>query len=388
MKKYQRLVLIIISIISVGLFLVYRQQYNRLRHVLEVFNFFGTPCNVSELQRSDGLLLEHDWGPQPIWQEVDSKGFIYSAFLLQKNKVQGLGVRHASVAIPKSCFLFFEDGNKPVKGKLSVSKISEDKSTGFVAYTYTCVFSFIVDKHPYALAFKSQSGPKYVSTLITNNLDKKVSFNSTICVYPSQFSKKSVLEFLSFHNLLGVESFIMYYEQNFSYTVIKLLKNLSNILNMWISFFPYNLPLFLPKNFTRILLEYDCEFRTKAHSKYSLILNINDYVVPPLDSVNSPMTRLPIKKFCLNHMNKNKPMILQNFESVDDYNFNDIVRLNKNNISAVTRKFLTVFDNNCVIYKYEKCEKGIKTKTDFSMKRFSTDLTRSTLVQLLMHDEV
>ncbi|CAG9766753.1 unnamed protein product [Ceutorhynchus assimilis] len=388
MKKFQRLILILISLTSLALFLIYRHQYNRLRHVLEVFNFFGTPCNVTELQRSEGLLVEHDWGPQPVWQEVDSKGFIYSAFLQEKHKVQGIGIRHASVAVPKSCFLLFEDDNKPSKNKLTVSKILEDKTTGFLAYIYTCQFTKN-DKRPYAIAFKSLSGPKFVTTLLTDNLDKKFSFNSTICLLPiaSQFSKKSVIEFLSFHHLLGVESFIVYYEQNFSYKLMKLLKNLSNTLNMWINFYPYNLPLFVPKNFTNILIELDCQLRTKNQSKYSITLGTNDYVVPSLDNSKTTILKIPIKKFCLNHSNVNRPMVLQNFDSIDDFQFNDVIKLNKFKSLNYT-KFVNVFDIDCVIYRYEKCERGIKTKTDFSMKRFSTDLTRSTLVQLLIHEEV
>ncbi|XP_050293725.1 uncharacterized protein LOC126734233 [Anthonomus grandis grandis] len=389
MKKYQRLLLIIISIISLSLFLVYRHQYNRLRHVLEVFNFFGTPCNISELHRSPGVLLEHDWGPQPVWQEVDSKGFIYSAFLVENHKVQGLGVRHASVAIPKSCFLFFEDDPKPIKGKLGVSKVAEDKTSGFLVYVFTCVFGDADNRSPYSVAFKSQSGPKYVTTLVTNALDKRGIFNGTICAAPGLFSKKMLLEFLSFHSFMGIESFIIYHEQNLPHRVLKLLKNFSNNLNLWLTFYPYNLPLFIPKQFTKILLEYDCLLRTKSQSKFSLVLNLNEYIVPSGDQKKHKNMRLPIKQFCISHVSKNRPIVLQNYEVLDNHSFNEVVQLNVNNFNtSMGSNIRTIFDNNCVIFRYEKCEKGAKTLPDFSMKRFSTDLTRSTLVQLLIHDDV
>lgn len=387
MKKYQRLLLIIISIISVSLFLVYRHQYNRLHRVLEVFNFFGTPCNFSELQQSEHDLAEHDWGPQPLWQEIDSKAYVYSAFLVDKSKVQGVGVAHSNSVIPKSCVLNFENQRRPSKGKLTIAKTEEDKFTGFFIYRYTCTFSN-TDKIPFSITFKSQGERKYVDILISNTLDKKISLNVTICVIPSNFSKKSLLEFLSFHSLLGVDSFIVYFEQNVPYKLIKLLKNLSRTLNMWTSFLPFNLPLSVPNSFTNGLVEYDCQLRAKAHSKYSIVLDKNEYIVPSLGA-HSGNTRLAIKKFCLNHVTPNRPMILQNFEAVDDYNFNDIKNLNINNASMnPLRKIPNVFDTVCVIHRYKKCEKGLKTKADFSVKRFSTDFTRSTLVQMLIHEEV
>ncbi|XP_066260708.1 uncharacterized protein [Euwallacea similis] len=384
MKKYQRLVLLLISVVSVALFLIYRQQYNRLRHVLEVFNFFGTPCNLTELEKSDSLILEHDWGPPPVWQEIDSKSYIFSAFLIEQNLVKGIGVRHASAAAPKLCYLLFEDEGRPVKGQFVVLKI--ENNSGYTFYLYSC--SFIANnREAFAVSFRASNRSKDVSVMLVNTVQVKPTFNSTMCVLPSDFTKKSLFEFLSFHSLLSVESFIIYHEENLLYSAIKLIKNLSNTLNMWATFYSYNVPFKMPLNIAYQVIGYDCHFRTKAQTRYSLALKVNDYVVPSLDEVQTQTMRLPIKKFCLNHVNQKRPIVLQNFEAVTDYSFNAVLRVSKFNVSKTMRKKIpSLFENTCVVHRYEKCHNNVNTHLDYSMKRFSTDLTRSTLVQSFIHD--
>ncbi|KAL1490522.1 hypothetical protein ABEB36_013200 [Hypothenemus hampei] len=379
MKKYQRLLLVIVSAFSLISFLIYRHEYNRLRQVLEVFNFFGTPCNVTELHKSDAMLLEYDWGPQPIWQEVDNNSFLFSAFLSDQNIVQGIGVRAVNIIPLKSCFVHFEDKPRPLKGKLSMTVLHE--SGGFTVYTYKC--SYIGNSLPYAVSIASSN--KYANVLISNALKGKGSFKTTLCIYPHELTKKSLYEFLSFHSLLGVESFIVYHGQSIPYRTIKLLRNFTNTLEIWISFFSLYLPLSIPRDFVKIVLEYDCRLRTQSHSNYSTIIGVNDYVVPSTVSVKADL-RLAIKKFCLKNISKAKPIVLENFESIEDYNYNEIVNVNSNNITGIKTTFPSLFTSNCVVYRYEKCFKHVKTKVDFSMKRFSTDLTRTTLVQLLIQN--
>lgn len=41
MRKYQQLLLLLVSIISVTVLLIYKSENNRLKYVLEVVNFFG-----------------------------------------------------------------------------------------------------------------------------------------------------------------------------------------------------------------------------------------------------------------------------------------------------------------------------------------------------------
>ncbi|XP_076258674.1 uncharacterized protein LOC143195444 [Rhynchophorus ferrugineus] len=389
MKKYQRLLLTLTSVASVSLFLVYRHQYNRLHHVLEVFNFFGTPCNITELQRSEGVRLEYDWGPLNVWKDVDSKWYIYNAFLSHHNNIQGITVRSNSKVWPKTCFLMYEDEVKYRTGKLYAEKFLEDKHSDLAAFIYTCNFSNHVDK-PYMIAFKAQSHSKFSSVLVTRNIGNKIVLNTTICVLVNNYSKKALLEFLSFHNILGVNSFIIYYEQNIPYKLIKILKNFSDNLNIWLNFLPWNLPFLVPDNFTTFLLEKDCEFRTKGHAKYSILLSLNEYVMPYGDSAISKSLDLPIKELCLNHINKNRPIILQNFESVDNHKFSEVKRVyrSRSKTHMEYNSESSIFDKSCVIYRYEKCPKGAKTTSDYSMRTFSTDLTRSTLVQLLINDDV
>lgn len=385
MKKYQRLVLLITSVLSLSLFLIYRHQYNRLHQVLAVFNFFGTPCNVSELERSPNLMLEHDWGPQPVWQAISikSSAFTFSAFLMHNSLIKGILVQHPQSPLPKQCYLFFENGGIPVKGKLKTSSIQDESD--FKIYLYSCMFE-PVKSEPYAVGFKVQGQAQYVTVSVHNTVNSQLMFNSTLCVAPEMLSTKSLLEFISFHNMLGVESFIVYHHQSLPHRIVKLLRNFSTTLNIWITFYPVNSPY--TQSFSNVALEYDCKLRTTGQTKFSLFLGVNDYVVPSVDHSKTTNVRLPVKKFCLNNLEQKKPMVLQNFELIDDYKFNLVLEVNKlQNISSVgSTKLPSLFENSCVLHRYEKCSLVTKTKVDYSMKRFSEDLIRSTLVQLLIHD--
>lgn len=390
MKKYQRLVLLITSVLSLGLFLIYRHQYNRLHQVLEVFNFFGTPCNVSELEHSPNVMLEHDWGPQPVWQAISTKSsaFTFSAFWLHNNLIKGILVQHPQSSVPKQCYLFLENGGIPVKGKLEASSIQDESD--FKVYLYSCMFE-PVKSQPYAVGFKVPGQAKYVTVLVHNTVNSQLMFNSTLCVAPEMLSTKSLLEFISFHSMLGVESFIVYHQQDLPHRIVKLLRNFSTTLNIWITFYPINSPS--TQSFSNVALEYDCKLRTSSQTKYSLFLGVNDYVVPSADHTlqhsNTARTRLPVKQFCLNNLEQKKPMVLQNFELIDDYKFNLVLEVNKlQNITTGVghTKLPSLFENSCVLHRYEKCSLVTKTKVDYSMKRFSEDLIRSTLMQLLIHD--
>lgn len=389
MRKYQRLVLLITSVLSLGLFLIYRHQYNRLHQVLEVFNFFGTPCNVSELERSPNLMLEHDWGPQPVWQAISttSSAFTFSAFLLPNNLIKGILVQHPQSSLPRQCYLFLENGGIPVKGKLEAFSIQDESD--YKVYLYSCTFES-VKSLPYAVGFKVQGQAKYITVLVHNTVNSQLMFNSTLCVGPEMLSTKSLLEFISFHSMLGVESFIVYHHQDLPHRIVKLLRNFSTTLNIWITFYPVNSPY--SQSFSSVALEYDCKLRTTGQTKYSLFLGVNDYVVPSADQAlphsNTAKIRLPVYKFCLNNLEQKKPMVLQNFELIDDYKFNLVLEVSKlqNTTWVGYTKLPSLFENNCVLHRYEKCSLVTKTKVDYSMKRFSGDLIRSTLVQLLIHD--
>lgn len=397
MKKYHQLILLVLSVISLCLFLIYRHEYNRLHYVLEVFNFFGQPCNFSDLQKTDIILNQRDWGPQPVWQETDN-GYIYSAFLTGKTEVKAIALQGDLKTIPRNCFLWFEEKKKPVPGKFKFSKIGTDENSISTALFYIC--SLPNTEHvPYAISFsykvKRDSDMKKI--LLTNTLDHKLNLNTTICVSPSMFSKKRFLEFISFHKLIGIDSFI-FYDRDVPHRLSKLIRNLSTKLAIHTAFLPWNYPK-SDSPLIRSLIENDCLLRTFGQSKFVITLEINEYIVPRTEYTFEALIKtypedfhrlsLPVQKFCVANTNLNMPIALQNFEVASDTNYN-IVRYLRRNV-----KNDNVISTNAVdkaqasIHKYIKCTvEPVKTVIDNSMMKFNTDFTRTTLVQLLLHDHI
>lgn len=397
MKKYHRLVLLIISVISISLFLVYRHEYNRLHYVLEVFNFFGQPCNFSDLQNSDRVLNHHDWGPTPYWQEVDNS-FIYSAFITDKIEVKTIALQTDNKSTPKNCYFWFEEKKKPIIGKLKYTKISNDENAALTTYFYICSLPN-VENVPYAVSFsfKIKKDNEMKKILLTNTMGHDTIYNTTICVSPSVYSKKRLFEFLSFHKLIGIESFI-FYDRDIPHRIAKLITNLANRLAIQSVFLPWNYPK-TDGPLTRTIIENDCLLRTTGHTNYSVTLEINEYIVPIRASSfqqlintigsNSDRLALPVQKFCINNINMNRPIALQNFEVADDFNYNVVryVHKSEKNKNVITTN--AIDNTQAAIHKYVKCNlEPHKTHTDKSITKYSTDFTRATLVQLLIHDQI
>ncbi|CAG9830100.1 unnamed protein product [Diabrotica balteata] len=398
MKKYHRLLLIIVSVISLILFLIYRHEYNRLHYVLEVFNFFGQPCNFSDLQTSDYTLKQYDWGPQPMWQELDN-GYVYSAFLTGKIEVKAIALPLDVKKVPRNCYFWFEDKKKPLTGKFTFSKMLNTNLSSLTPYFFYCTAPTI-DNTPYAVSFtykaKRESEMKkilLVDVQITNH--KIPNINTTICVSPTTFSKKKIVEFFSFHRLVGVESFI-FYTKDIPYRLSKLLMNLSKRLDAHVAFLPWN----FPKNdidVAQSIIEYDCLFRTYGRSRFIITLNLNEYLVPTtsytinelLNDLENQVHRLslPVQKFCINNVSNNKPLALQNYDVVRDINHSDIRFIYKN-VEDNNFNTNTVDKTRASVHKYVKCGIYSQTTTDYSMQKFSIDFTRSTLVQLLLHNQL
>ncbi|CAH0550719.1 unnamed protein product [Brassicogethes aeneus] len=397
MKKYHQLLLLITSLISISLFLIYRHEYNRLHYVLEVFNFFGHPCNFTELQRSDNVLAQHDWGPIPVWQETET-GYIYSAFITGKGEVRAIALQSDTKIVPRNCYFWFEEKKKPVVGKFKFSKVTNDEAAVLNSYFYNCNLVNI-ELVPYAISFsfKSKRENDMKKIMLTNTLDHSLTINTTICVTPSMYSKKRLFEFVSYHKLIGFDNFI-FYHRDIPHRISKFMANVANRLDIKVSFLPFNYPKGDSPQI-RLLVENECNLRTLGQTKYVVTLETNEYIVPRnaltitsfLRNVDEDSKRfsLPVQKFCIDNLDLKKPIALQSFDVSDDYNYNVVRYIYKNT------KIDDVVTTNAIdktlasIHKYVRCSLSPqKSHTDKTMMKFYTDFYRSTLVQLLIHDQI
>lgn len=82
MRKYQQLALILISIVSVGILIVYRSENERLNNVLNVINFFGQKdlgLSLVKIENYANFTYNYDY-PVPTWTNLGNEFYGYSAF--------------------------------------------------------------------------------------------------------------------------------------------------------------------------------------------------------------------------------------------------------------------------------------------------------------------
>ncbi|KAK4884046.1 hypothetical protein RN001_000317 [Aquatica leii] len=390
MKKYHQLLLFVTTVISLSLLLVYRHQYNRLHYVLEVFNFFGHPCNISNLEHTDSIGGYQDWGVEPIWQQSENI-YIYSAFW-SKNEARAI-VLHSEQSEPiRNCYLWYEDKEKPLIGKFKYTKIHTDKVILPIAYFYYCTLT--QDHQPYAVSFSTKAKKDNKKILLTIQSDHHNKKNTTICVAPTKFDKSYLVEFLSFHKLVGVNDFI-FYQNDIPHRLAKILSNLSARLNIKVRFFPWNYPK-TEGSLSRLVVESDCILRTTGISNTSITLQMNEFIVPsgPLISFTESFNKgdgsvperisLPVQTFCVENTQRRKPIVLQNTD-VSYNNDNDVQYVYRPRRQESTVVTHALAKDVISIHKYTKClEKPARAYRDNSILRFSMDLTRSTLVQLFL----
>ncbi|KAL3267218.1 hypothetical protein HHI36_011353 [Cryptolaemus montrouzieri] len=333
MKKYQQLFLILFSLISLTLFLVYRHEYNRLHYILEVFNFFGTPCNFSELRNSEKVLEHYDWGQDPVWQEHDNY-YTFSGFI-NESCVQVIALEVKGSKSPRKCFLWYENDGDPILGQMSSNVIANDHE--LQALIYICRFRSSEDL-PYAVSFTSK--PNYLvnkKVTLTKIENWPITIKTTVCVPPRKFSKREFVEFISFHRLIGVKYFI-FYQNSIPNRLTKFLSNLAEVLDIQATFLHWNFPKF-SSSVVENIIEKDCSLRTYKKSRTRVVLALNEYLIP-LDSYSlltlfdnntyhSNFLDVPIQKICITSNDTFQPLAVQNKNILKDrelrvrkFNFN------------------------------------------------------------------
>ncbi|KAK9885610.1 hypothetical protein WA026_012374 [Henosepilachna vigintioctopunctata] len=391
MKKYKQLLLIIFSFTSLILFLVYRHEYNRLHYILEVFNFFGTPCNFSEISGSERVLDHYDWGENPIWQENDNF-YTFSGFM-NDSSAQVIALATKEAKLPKRCFIWYDNNESPRVGHMDYSQLAKDED--YSVYIFKCGFTNqFIKSVPYALSFRSKSSNVFNKKVMLTKLENRPIFvKTTICVLPAKYNKRELIEFISFHKLIGIKYFIFYYN-DIPYSVIKFLGNLADILDLKTTFLQWNFPKY-STTLADIIVQKDCELRTSKKSLAYVVLKMNEYLIPlssfsvhPLFEHYTPnFIDIPVQKVCISSNVTFYPIAIQNTNSIDDGNLH-VIKFNFN-VPNIKSKNVSQNEFQMVIHAYEYCSNySGRIVTDQTISRYSTDFIRSTLVQLLIHDQI
>jgi len=310
MRKYQQLVLLLISCLSVSFLLMYKTENNRLKYVLKYVNFFGRN-DAAVLRRLENGTKEDGaqvlWRPLPVWQVIGDSFHAYSAFWMRNELVAG-GEAHVLVVGKKGAVVDFRCsldllGGRSVQGKFrfqrdSIESLVDDKSSNFTSYHFFCQVSRDFGQ-PGSVSFTDITTTRSPVRLRLRNLrpaskkddDKVVAvahrLPATVCVdlvgfnMTSKFARNenALLQFFLFHQALGIENFLVYNHDELPEEVLHLLER----TNIHLYGLPFNFP-FQQSNGTRSrihqLLLTDCLLRNVNHAGFTLLLRPNELFFP------------------------------------------------------------------------------------------------------------
>jgi hypothetical protein len=310
MKKYYQLALVIISLVSVVTLLFYRHEYNRLRYVLEVLNFFGKPGGQQSSRTSDDCIIGNSSQdkeflnfaePEPAWQRLSNTHFLYSAYWEvsgNERRVKALSIEFGDGIPDFACSFWFEDGDTSVLGTFSFSVIetkeavretlknnNKPKITGYYLY---CKGKDI-NNALYGVSFYNADDivPSKVFIPVYYTKEESSLSNSTaICIVTSptqRLLKSAVAEFLSYHQFVGVTNYIIY-NGGLPSKVLSALRGAEiwKGLGLSISVLLWNFPVYSQEaeGVARLVMEKDCLLRTMGRVHNVAVLTWEEYIVP------------------------------------------------------------------------------------------------------------
>ncbi|KAL2732027.1 hypothetical protein V1478_004715 [Vespula squamosa] len=300
MRKYYQAALAIVAIVSLISVLFYRHEYNKLRYVLEVFNYFGKP-NQKQIStnciNNNVSFIEHNIKldePVSSWQRLNNDLYVYSAYNLRNNKVHAISFSKKNAISNLQCIIYFEHETKAFVGNYKYIVISntpyfanEEEKAGYNGYYLICAYTG--NKIPIGVSFFTEFDKDDTNAPILSVVTQPQNLNNndiTVCIIPpllKPMHEIDMITFLSFHELIGINNFIAY-DFGIANMLNNRLKELS-IRNVPQSNFayttvPWNFPFSrLDANIMRDIIEADCLHRTYNKIMYIAILSWQEYIV-------------------------------------------------------------------------------------------------------------
>ncbi|XP_055704230.1 uncharacterized protein LOC129802447 [Phlebotomus papatasi] len=303
MRKYQQLALVIISLISVTVLLMYRNENSKLKYILEVVNFFGRTDAAALVRIENSTAFSHispDFStPLPMWTRLGNEFHSYSSFWSKNTFTAGgevitlvVGLRHAIVNF--RCQLHFPGQPSPVSGKFEFTREDNEVATGdteeFLMYRFLCKITRDFGTPENVIFVNTASNTEHILPIRTSRnttLSHRSSLVACVDLVSSILPKSSgksafisdtdILQYFIHHQIVGIDEFIVYDPYHITGHIRELLYR----HGIKISLLPYNFPFTLATDTqNRALLEMDCLLRTNHEAKYALLTKINEYFYP------------------------------------------------------------------------------------------------------------
>ncbi|KAL0118613.1 hypothetical protein PUN28_009350 [Cardiocondyla obscurior] len=298
MRKYYQAALTVTAVVSLISLLIYIHEYNKLRYVLEVFNYFGQPgprkadascANVSSSFTSFSAKFDE---PIPSWQHLEDDLYIYSAYSINEKEIRAVGLGTRSSISNVQCLVYFEDESKPILGSFKfnpignavVSNLREGLRYG--GYHFVCTYTS--DKTPTGITFVKKSN-KYLNyaPIFSIKIQPQSLSHSRIAVCVTQSLIKptksiDMIGFIAFHALIGMDNFIIYdsgIPNEFNSKLKEMANDPTSFWKFTYTVVPWNFPFTeIDQNVIREIIETDCLYRTYNNAAYAITLSWNEYV--------------------------------------------------------------------------------------------------------------
>lgn len=226
MRKYQQLTLLVLTLLSVSILVMYKRENAKLKYVLDVVNFFGRNDADAILKLENDTVQSanvYDLGyPLASWQWIGNNFHAYSAFWKQNDggggEITALTVGLPNIAINFKCFVRFADKGK-MKGRFSFARVHETISTQFKFYKFYCKYAGTLRKVVGLTLTDVET--KQEHTLLTRDLQNKQIRDKiplTVCLDLNAYNESldtfatviNIQQFFYHYHILGATEFLVY----------------------------------------------------------------------------------------------------------------------------------------------------------------------------------
>lgn len=300
MRKYYQAALVVIAIVSLVSLLFYRHEYNKLRYVLEVFNYFGKPyekdgeTNCTDKEAIFAKFNTKFDEPLSSWQRLSNDLYAYSAYNIREGEIQIIGFGSPSSVKDMQCKIFFKNETRPSLGSFSYLSIDSNvdvahanENFNYKGYHLYCTYTSNKIPTGVILFTKSDTSLNDISILpIKSQSHSLNNSNVGVCIAPPLSKPMELMQmigFVNFHDIIGVDNFIVY-DFGIPIELNSNFKELSTAQNPYRKFTYTNIPWNFPfpgvlPNVIKDLIQADCLYRTYNKIMYVITLSWEEYIV-------------------------------------------------------------------------------------------------------------
>lgn len=319
MKKYQRLCVLIIAVISAICFIVYYYKYQNLYHVMDVLGSLAGPHQENKRNMStlhgDSHEDEHRRMYRWIWMRMTDNIHVYSAYYDTENvKVFGtISFDKKKNDVLVKCLLWYAGDVMPDESTSTIILLDDKAGTKNVSYEgviFKCHVLRANGQIPYGITLMDSSNIEKSSHRMLKVLPSQRSATPknefSVCVLPPlngpYDNLKEAIQLLEMHKLVGFSRYI-FYDFSSSDRMQHLLLEHAIELGFSVEVMHWNFPhQNMMDSKSLLLAKNDCLYRSMLYSKYTLISNLTNCVIPRdnrniFEIVNSTvkaLSRMPI----------------------------------------------------------------------------------------------